>query len=390
MTNAPAPSYKTSTWFWVCVLVLLISVARGIRMPGNWAYTHFLFNYEAGFIKRGLIGEIFHTLNPTYSNNHLWFTFVNVAFFIAAISALLYCMHTLIKRNSAWLIAASILFASSLSPTYLARTIGYFDIISVFAVILLTQLLRAPYRQWLFLPVTIICLLIHESFFIIFFPLLFVHVVFFQERRTKKDRLLLGSGYALLTFSIAFLLANYALLDSSGRLALQGHLEKIASIPLRLDGFSVLVRHIGDNYGIMAPSLFSLWPNIESLPVTLPTAIVLNMLIWKIVRPHHSFQSTLVICLASFSPLAMHILAWDTHRWNALMVTTSFLNLCNVARHYPAPQIQPPYPVFVLLIFLNGASTIGLFEEYEVRQFPFFDEIYKTIPVYNTQQGSYN
>lgn len=385
MTETPTTFLKTSSWFWVCASILLISVARGIRMPGNWAYTHFLFNYEAGFIKRGLVGEIFHALNPTYSNNHLWFTVVSITLFVFVICSLLYCLYTLINRKNALLTTAALLFASSLSPVYLAHTIGYFDIFGVFAVILLTLLLNKSYSQWFIFPVTIICLLIHESFFIIFFPILLVHIIFFQTKQTRKKILLLGGGYAAISFSIAFLLANYALLEPSDRLILQNQLEKIASIPLRYDGFSVLIRRVGDNYGIMAPSLFSLLANMESLPITLPTAIMLNMVIWKIVRPHRSFLTTLVICLASFSPLAMHILAWDTHRWNALMITTSFLNLCAVARHYPAPQVQPSYPALALLIFLNGASTIGLFEEYEVRQFPFFEDIYKIMSRYDMQ-----
>jgi hypothetical protein len=390
MPENPSIPYKPNTWFLVCATVLLISVARGIRMPGDWAYTHFLFNYEAGFIKRGLVGEIFHTLNPTYSNNFLWFNAVSMVLFGCVVASLLYCLYSLVNRKSLLLTAAALLFASSLSPVYLAHTIGYFDVIGVFAVILLTQLMGMRYSQWLVLPITIICLLIHESFFIIFFPLLLVHVVFFQKKYTQKEMFLLGGGYTAISFSIAFLLANYALLNASSRGVLQDHLIKIAAIPLRYDGFSVLVRHISDNYGIMEPSLFSLWANIESLPVTLPTAIVLNMVIWKIVRPHHSAAATLVICLASFSPLAMHILAWDNHRWNALMVMTSFLNLCNVARCYPAPQTQPPYPVIALLVFLNGASTIGLFESYEVKQFPFFDEIYKILPGYESQQNHCN
>lgn len=390
MIDTPPMPYKTSTWFWVCAAVFLVSVTRGVRMPGDWAYTHFLFNYEAGFIKRGLVGEIFHTLNPTYSNNYLWFNAVNITLLICVIASLLHCLYTLINRKNTLLTAAALLFASSLSPVYLAHTIGYFDVIGVFAVILLTQILGSRYSQWLVLPITIVCLLIHESFFIIFFPLLFVHVVFFQKNHGRKAMFLLGSGYAATSFGIAFLLANYALLDAASRAILQDHLIEIASIPLRYDGFSVLVRRIGDNYGIMEPSFFSLWANIESLPVTLPTAIVLNMVIWKIVRPHHSATTTLVICLASFSPLAMHILAWDTHRWNALMITTSFLNLCNVARHYPIPKIQPPYPILVLLIFLNGASTIGLFESHEVKQFPFFDEIYETLLGYESQQNNHN
>ncbi len=388
MADASTTSYKASTWFWVCAVVLLVSIVRGMRTPSEWAYTHFLFNYEAGFIKRGLIGEIFHTLNPTYSDNYLWFTVVNLSLFIFAVSSLLYCLYTLVNRKNSLLTAAALLFASSLSPVYLAHTIGYFDVIGLLAVIILTQLLNTTYSQWLILPVTLLCLLIHESFFIIFFPLLFIHVIFLQTKNINKNTLLLAGVYATISFPVAFLLANYALLDLSSRLILQNQLEQIASHPLRYDGFSVLVRGIGDNYGIMEPSLFSLWSNLESLPVTLPTTIVLNIAIWKIVRPHYNASITLLICLASFSPLAMHILAWDTHRWNALMITTSFLNLCNVARHFPIPKIQPSYPVFALLLFLNGASTIGLFEGHEVKQFPFFEEIYQLIPEYNAQLNS--
>jgi hypothetical protein len=79
----------------------------------------------------------------------------------------------------------------------------------------------------------------------------------------------------------------------------------------------------------------------------------------------------------------MHVIAWDMHRWNALAVTTSFLCLYAVFTGLPKVENSPEsvklLPILVLLVFLNGASTIGLFEGYSVRQFPFFDNIFSSL-----------
>ena len=38
--------------------LFLLNVVKGLRMPSQWAMTHYLFTYRFGFMKRSLWGEL--------------------------------------------------------------------------------------------------------------------------------------------------------------------------------------------------------------------------------------------------------------------------------------------------------------------------------------------
>src|SRR5204862_8334060 len=44
-------------WLFFSFLAAL-AILKGIRMPNRWAATHYLFNYQTGFMKRALWGEV--------------------------------------------------------------------------------------------------------------------------------------------------------------------------------------------------------------------------------------------------------------------------------------------------------------------------------------------
>ncbi|MCC7516191.1 MAG: hypothetical protein IT470_02510 [Pseudomonadales bacterium] len=293
-------------------------------------------------------------------------------------------MKDLISHGDKWKTTCAILFASSMSPVYLAHTIGYFDIIGVLATIILIRVSNSASKNALMVAVIVMCLMIHESFFIIFFPTLLIHFYISFKNPESHTAIFSFFGLSITFFIFSFLLANMTM-SHEDIYWLHSQLLQRTHEELRGDSFAVLGRKIGDNYEIMAACLQGAlcYLNIaSSLLVTLPTALLINIATWKLLRPHLGIPVSLLICAASFSPLAMHLLAWDTHRWNALMLTTSFLNYCSVAKRYSytgsADAVStpaPPYPVIALLLFLNGASTIGLFESYEVGSFPFVESL---------------
>ena len=85
----------------------------------------------------------------------------------------------------------------------------------------------------------------------------------------------------------------------------------------------------------------------------------------------------LLTILASLSPQLLHCVACDLHRWNTPAVTTSFLMLYVVytskASDLSIKTSQATFPILVLIVLLNGTSTIRLFDGYEVQPFPFIE-----------------
>jgi hypothetical protein len=74
----------------------------------------------------------------------------------------------------------------------------------------------------------------------------------------------------------------------------------------------------------------------------------------------------------------MHVVAWDTERWNALVATTSFLVACLVCLangDCALPLSRRASRVAMCVVVLNAMSSIQLMDSYVVKQFPFQEHI---------------
>jgi hypothetical protein len=381
MESSQAESQK-KTWLVVAVFILLVSILRGIRIPSVWGYTHFLFNYDAGFTKRSIIGEIYKHID-NYTHPYGAYIAFSTLIFSLNIACIIQAMKKLIESCQDNLIACSILFASSLAITYLAHTVGYYDHVGFLAAFLIINISSRPLKFLLAIPLIAFCLLVHEGFLLIFFPSIFLSLILASVGSKKWMRL--SFCMAFFAAVIAFILSE-ATLNSEAMAKLYGELQAHTDIALRGDAFAVLGRNIDSNLEIMIwtwGGLFAI-ANIFSWLVTLPSCaffMASSLPILKVCRLPHV---TWLLVLASLSPLSMHVIAWDMHRWNALAVTTSFLCLYAVFTGLPKVENSPEsvklLPILVLLVFLNGASTIGLFEGYSVRQFPFLESVFLAFP----------
>ncbi len=380
MESSQAESQK-KTWLVVAVFILLVSILRGIRIPSVWGYTHFLFNYDAGFTKRSIIGEIYKHID-NYTHPYGAYIAFSTLIFSLNIACIIQAMKKLIGSCQDNLIACSIVFASSLAITYLAHTVGYYDHVGFLAAFLIINISSRPLKFLLAIPLIVFCLLVHEGFLLIFFPSVFLSLILASVG--NKKWMFLSFCIAFFAASLAFVLSE-ATLDSVAMAQLSGALQAHTDIALRGDAFAVLGRNVNSNLEIMLWSWGGLFAiaNIFSWLVTLPSCAFFMASSLPRLKACPLPRVTWLLALASLSPLSMHVIAWDMHRWNALAVTTSFLCLYAVFTSLPKPETSPEsgklLPILVLLVFLNGASTIGLFEGYSVRQFPFFDNIFSSL-----------
>ena len=86
------------------------------------------------------------------------------------------------------------------------------------------------------------------------------------------------------------------------------------------------------------------------------------------------------IGLASFSPLALNVVAWDVWRFFALAQISAFLVLIAVAGQYRIPLLPKPWRgnagyFLGVLAVLGAATAVPLFDKYDVIKPPYVSYI---------------
>ena len=364
----------------VILAIFFLSILRGIRFPNIWSYSHFLFNYDFGFTKRGLIGEIISQVNNPYLISYEFFFIFSLAIFAINVILLSIVIRDFVNSRNPVLIGSSLVFVSSVAVVFLSHSIGYFDHIGLL-IALVTLKISGFYKKILFLlPSMTFALIAHEAILIIFFPVIFMSLLFSIKPEGSIKKVVTLGLFSALSFTLVLFISGFTLKPLETHkmfINLQAEIDH----PLRKDAFDVLQRDSKTNYQIMQ----NLWSDInrfirliESFLVTIPVFSVFIYFSLLFLRTSKvKFGLIILSILASVSPLLLHFFGWDIHRWNTLAVTTSFLMLYVVhsskTNNQSVAISRNIYPIFLLLIFLNGISQIGLFDGYYVKQFPFFE-----------------
>ena len=365
-------------WKFLGFGLLLYSVLRGIRFPNMWSYSHFLLNYDFGFIKRGFIGEIIKQSNRPYLASYDFFFVFSLAIFLANLVLLFLLINDFINSQNTILICCSLIFSSSLGVVFLSHTVGYSDQIGLL-ITLATLRIGGFYKKTLFLIFVMpFALLAHEAIFITFFPVIFMALLLSIETEGKIKKIsILGAFSAILLIFVMFL-SNHTL-DETQAHEMYTDLQAERAYPLREDAFNTLYRTPKDNFQIIetkwSTQETSFFDLANSLLVTAPSFIVFIYFTSLILKEAKvKFHIRLLSILAPLSPLLLHFWGWDMHRWNTLTVTTSFIiQYITISKYKNRPAITSDYPYAILavVLFLNIGSTVPLLDGYSVKQYPF-------------------
>lgn len=376
------PTISKQISIFIVFTMVLFGVLRGLRFPNASSYTLYLFNYDYGFIKRGLLGELAQLSQVDVLLSYpFFFLFVST---IAFINLLLIAsfIKDIIKTNKFILVVLMCLYASSMSLIYLSHTIGYADHIGLL-ITLITLKISGFYKKLVFLFISFtLALFIHEGILVLFFPIVFMALVLsFEKEQIFKQGIWLG------VFSVSMMaltsLIGKGLIPLDMAQMMYSDLNTLNNINLNQPSFEIMTHSAQENFNIMA----SLWSSyldtwtlklLNSFIVTLPTALILTFFIYKMLSKQSvHWVIILLACSAAFSPLLLHLFAYDAHRWNSLVITNSFLLFCLVWKLSPA-SIKLNVTIgnnmlalIMLLIFVNGASHIDLFAETPIQDFPF-------------------
>lgn len=152
--------YRKFLLIFLYLYALIFSVSKTIRIPNQWAQSHWLLDYRFGFIKRGLAGEIFGFLSEknTLSITVLSIVILAALYFLLVKIAL---QETLRNAKSFYRILFFVVFLLSQYMVFSAHLIGYLDHVIFLLTILAVDLIT---RNKMFLSslVAVFSIFIHE------------------------------------------------------------------------------------------------------------------------------------------------------------------------------------------------------------------------------------
>jgi len=321
----------------------------------SFIQTHYLFNYEHEFLKRGFVGEILRlsvkNLNAdiVYNLSLFFLIFLSIIFFK------IFFIDFNKDTNIYKLIFSTMVFVSPLTLQHFIFDIGRFDIINIL-ITLLCFFIVEKFHKNTFLVVIFIfpllncMLLIHEGSFFIFIPMIFG---FWFFKNSKKNTL----GIQLIFFLIiTFVTYKISTLGLSTKYTYTEYYNFLINkyfisaddlvsgrfFSVRSTSVEVLYRDLFNTYdpNVLYPifeDTIRIGFTIKWLVNNLILIILLSPVFFIIFTIYRSFFNvsdfkTKLFLITPLSPFALFIFGYDHMRWWALIFTNIFIILFRLCK----------------------------------------------------------
>jgi hypothetical protein len=371
-------------WRFAAVILGVLSFCKGIRRPSTWAATQSMVNYSHGLVKRGLFGA---TFGNWFHLEH-YTRFSVSAYLVIFIFMALLCLLTVRSRVFSKVGDGEVVavFFASFTVTFIAHLVGYLDISLGLITVGLLLIKDVRLRLLFAFPLCLAGLLLHESFFLIFFPVvLFSFVVDAMVLNDASKRTWIWAlSVLLLLFSVAVTmrLAMAHPMTAETASVLRRELTHRADFTVRYDFFNVIQRSTADNIDMTIAearekhSFFAFF--VLKLCLFLPTIFLIYSCISRTIRQIEDARArrwlSIAAFLAAISPISMQILGVDTARWDAMIGLDVFLVFLVLCRTLPVTAIPVPQGfrnAAVLAIALSMITGEGLMDKEEINTLPF-------------------
>jgi hypothetical protein len=306
---------------------MVITMARAVRFPNDFADAHWLLDYRFGLIKRGFAGSLLSLASNTGLVVQSEAAVAVVAFTVCAafVLLLLWAASRLVASaaDPGVTFSAAAVFATSPFVVMAAHFMGYLDHLFLAAAFAAAWLARRG-RLWPAAAMAAAGVLVHESFVLVGLPLVLLGAAMRPGPRPRSG----PSGLLPLALPVLAALALWVsetfLLD---RAVLRGQLEA------RLSAFPF----VGGDMNLFVPEwlttgMLAAWreqrhafwrhlsdPNLLRLMV--PSAVFLVLAVAAAAPAGARGRRALAAAAATLAPLLMHALAWDTARiWTYTIV----------------------------------------------------------------------
>lgn len=299
--------------FFILVIILFIHSANydfSFKLTVHeYLYTSWLFNYDYGFMRRALPGEILSLFE--LENDYRTVRAISTVIFLMLFSLFsLFLIRSLrkIEVDNILLYLACILFLSFSTSQWLLE-LGRFDqFIQIFQLLFLCVILKSRNLiiSFIFLVVFIVlAALIHEASLIIFIPTLLL--IFFIEFRNKAATILLGF-ILILAIVLMIKLGQISIWQSN-------QIMEVYKENTRLDQYAVrtTILSLWDN---VLSSYYSFFDHKTYIPLLL--CLVFLYPVWDFIKHVFYKKTYLLVLLPTLTPLGLSFIAFDYYRWIAL------------------------------------------------------------------------
>ena len=328
---------------------MVITMARAIRYPNDFAEAHWLLDYRFGFIKRGLAGSVLSLASSAglVAPSARTLAVVGIAVFAAFILLLLRAASRLVSSDAdpAVLFAMAAVFASSPFIVTTAHFMGYLDHVFLAAAFGGAWLARSG-RWWHAAVVAACGVLVHESFVLVGLPLVLLGAIVRPAAGTRTGRPAAWPLLALPLLAAAALWASETfLLD---RVVLRNQ------IAARLSAFPF----VGGDMNLFVPDWLTtgtlanwrdqrhaFWRHLSDpnlLRLMVPSAALLVLAAAAVSPPGTRGRRGLAVAAAALSPLLLHAVAWDTARIWTYTIVAGFGGVWLCSRRQPVGGSRPP------------------------------------------------
>lgn len=310
---------------------VFLCVLRSFQKVSNWKYTHWIFNYEEEFVKRGLIGELLRLLDVSVTYEYVQIFSIILVFFV--VCSLLFVFVLPLKKYPEKIGLCLFFFCAIANPATLQHFVfdaGRFDGFCLLLALLslLSVALFSQYSSlFMIFILSIISILIHEASFFIFIPLVFSY---FAYKNNKNLNL-----YTLFIIILALFLSTYVI--SALGLAQFYDIDRYYEIltikhgsHINKNSLSVLYNGSLDfNIRMTMEKALNMDKFIHHLAMFLVFSPFIFLLYssLKCYLKNTSYFKTVIIG-SSLSPLFLYPLGFDHFRWCSLAITNLIISVC--------------------------------------------------------------
>lgn len=322
------------TIMFVALWTLAVTILRALRLPNGFSQAHWLLDYQFGFIKRGLPGEMVRLISQglgiTITENLLWLiSFFNLVLFVAMLCYMLYRIIKLSFQKECSSLMG-VIFVSSPFIVMNAHLVGYFD--NLLYLFTFAAIIFIFNRQYLWASLlAAIGILIHESFIFVGWPLIILALVLIlrkeNPKRSQLPQYLLVVGLPLLVFGSLLTYQAFFIEQETLHYQIMKHINNYAFVAdqgksladYQVTPFQDLFQ-FGNLGQIFQARIFNPKVWLPLLPTFL-TLLYFIVFTFKIIPTQKSFYGVLALILA---PLVLHFVAWDSVRISDYVLGSAF------------------------------------------------------------------
>lgn len=340
--------YRKFLLIFLYLYALIFSVLKTIRIPNQWAQSHWLVDYRFGFIKRGLAGELFGFLcdKNVSSITILSISILSVLYFFIINIAL---KTTWNNPKSYYRMLFFVIFLLSQYIVFSAHLIGYLDHI-IFLLTILAVYLTIRNKILLASLVAIFSIFIHEISVVLLLPVccfaiivnqmperkIFIRDIFSRNLLTKLVLFL------IFPFFTAVFISFYQEINGGSYYAQLFSYLKQSSIPANVSDSvcsaytKSFTYYFREQYGHFLQRIF-----ISKATIFYGIPILFSLwMVFKEFKLKQNIHLFIVLILIISIPLILHSIAYDTYRIWTFPYMILFLGFWILSSKYKQESIH--------------------------------------------------